>query len=104
MPKKFKKEIKSKQKSESKPKSKLTSKPIGTVTHFYGNIGVAIIKFKSAYKLGKPLKFKGATTDFEGTPESMEYNHKAIKAAKKGQEVGIKVNGKVREGDLVYLV
>lgn len=78
-------------------------KPIGVVTHFYGNIEVAIIKFKSPYALGKTLKIKGATTDFEETPKSMEYDHKPVKSAKKGQEVGIKVGEKVREGDLVYL-
>ena len=33
----------------------------------------------------------------------MQYDHKDIAEAKKGQEVGIKVVGKVREGDEVYV-
>lgn len=78
------------------------SKPIGTVTHFYGGIGVAIVKFSKTFKVGERVHFKGATTDFDETVKSMQYDHKDIQEAKKNQEVGIKVGGKVREGDEVY--
>ena len=77
-------------------------KPIGAVTHFYGDISVAIVKFKKVFKVGEKVHFKGATTDFKETVKSMQYDHKPIKVAKKGQEVGIKVGDKVREGDEVY--
>ncbi|MEK9194442.1 MAG: translation elongation factor-like protein [Patescibacteria group bacterium] len=79
------------------------AKPIGEVTHYYGGLGVAIVKFKKAIKVGEKLRFKGATTDFEEALKSMQYDHKDIEEAKKGQEVGIKVKEKVREGDEVYL-
>lgn len=77
-------------------------KPIGAVTHFYSNIGVAIVKFNKKVDVGTRVHFKGATTDFETAVDSMQYDHKPIEAAKKGQEVGIKVSEKVREGDEVY--
>ena len=77
-------------------------KPIGTVTHFYGDISVAIVKFKRIFKVGEKVNFKGATTDFKETVKSMQYDHKPVKVAKKGQEVGIKVGDKVREGDFVF--
>ncbi|MEK7180827.1 MAG: translation elongation factor-like protein [Patescibacteria group bacterium] len=77
-------------------------KPIGEVTHFYSNIEVAIVKFKKAVKPGIKVSFKGATTDFGETIKSMQYDHKPVVEAKKGQEVGIKVSKKVREGDLVF--
>lgn len=77
-------------------------KPIGEVTHFYGNLGVAIVKFTKTVSAGTRVRFKGATTDFEETAHSMEYDHKQVEAAKKGQEVGIKVGQKVREGDKVF--
>jgi putative protease len=77
-------------------------KPIGEVTHYYGNLGVAIVKFSKAVKVGAQLHFKGATTDFEEVIKSMQYDHKDISEAKKGQEVGIKVSEKVREGDQVF--
>jgi putative protease len=84
--------------ARTKPKTKL----IGQVTHFYGGISVAIIKFNEPVKVGEMVQFFGATTDFKEKIASMQYNHKDIQQAQKNQEVGIKVEGKVREGDEVY--
>ncbi|MEK7508002.1 MAG: hypothetical protein AAB602_02880 [Patescibacteria group bacterium] len=78
-------------------------KPIGIVTHFYGNISVAIVKFKTTVKVGTAIKFSGSTTDFGETIRSMQFNHKPVSSAKKGQQVGIEVKNRVREGDNVYL-
>lgn len=79
-------------------------KAIGTVTHFYDGLGVAIVKFSKAMAIGTPLKFKGATTDFEDKIISMQFDRKPITLARKNLEVGIKVKGKVREGDKVFEV
>ena len=79
-------------------------KPIGVVTHYFGGIDVAIVKFKRTVKIGEKVHFKGATTDFEEAIKSMQFDHKDIAEAKKNQEVGIKVTDKVREGDEVYEV
>jgi len=77
-------------------------KPIGEVSHFYGHLEVAIVKFKEPVEKGDKVCFKGAHTDFSQTIDSMQYDHKDIDEAKKGQEIGIKVKEKVREGDKVY--
>jgi len=77
-------------------------KPIGEVTHYFGNIGVAIVKFKRTAKVGEEVRFKGANTEFSQKIDSMQFDHKDITSAKKGQEVGIKVDEKVREGDEVF--
>ncbi len=78
------------------------SKPIGKVTHFYGNLNVAIVKFSKPVEAGIKVHFKGATTDFEEIIKSMQFDHQPIEKVKKGQEVGIKIAKKVREGDLVF--
>ena len=77
-------------------------KPIGEVTHYYGGIGVAIIKFNKAVKSGTAVRFAGATTNFEQTLDSMQFDHKEIASAAKGKEIGVKVKEKVREGDKVF--
>lgn len=77
-------------------------KPIGTVTHFYGHLSVAIVKFNRAVEVGEAIHFKGPHTDFTQKINSMQLDHKDIKSAKKSQEVGIKVDEKVRETDEVY--
>jgi translation initiation factor IF-2 len=79
-------------------------KPIGVITHFFGGIGVAIVKFNRVVKVGEKVHYKGATTDFSEVIKSMQYEHQEIQEAKKKQEVGIKVKDKVREGDEVYAV
>ncbi len=85
-----------------KPKAPKAAKPIGMVTHFYSNIGVAIVKFKKEVGVGARVHFKGVTTDFDETITSMQYDHKPIETAPKGKEIGIKVKDKVREGDEVF--
>jgi putative protease len=79
-------------------------KPIGEITHYYSGIGVAIIKFNQPIKKGEEIAIRGAHTDFTQIIDSIQYDHKDIGEAKKGQEVGIKVKEKVREGDKVYSV
>lgn len=115
-PKKIKARPKAKPKSK-KPKARPKVKPkvkkivktkepkaIGLVTHFFGGIDVAIVKFKVPVKLGTTVRFKGATTDFVEKIKSMQFDHKPISVAKKGLQVGIKIDNKVREGDKVYPV
>jgi len=80
-----------------------TDKPVGEVTHYYSNLGVAIVKFYQDMPAGKNVTFQGATTDFSQDLTSMELEHKSVAVAPKGREVGIKVKDKVREGDKVYL-
>ncbi len=79
-------------------------KPIGHVTHFYSGIGVAIVKFNKSVEVGTEVHFMGPHTDFTQKIDSMQFDHKEIKSAKKGQEVGIKVDEKVRETDEVFEV
>ena len=61
------------------------SKPIGKVTHYYGGIEVAIVKFNKPVKKGVKVSFKGASTDFEQVLKSMQYDHKDIISAPKGK-------------------
>lgn len=82
----------------------MEKKPIGKITHYYGHLGVAIVKFNREVKKGEEVHFKGAHTDFTQTIDSIQYDHKDIEVAQKGQDVGIKVKEKVREGDEIYSV
>jgi len=80
----------------------MEKKPIGEVTHYYDKIGVAVIRFFKAVKVGDSIQFKGARTDFGQTINSMQFDHKGIDSAKKGAEVGMKVDEHVKEGDKVF--
>ena len=89
---------------KGKPVRQAQGKLVGEVTHYYSDLGVAIVKFKENVGVGASLHFAGATTNFTDTIKSMQYDHKPIETAQKGQEVGIKVKDKVREGDMVHTV
>jgi hypothetical protein len=77
-------------------------KPVGTVTHYYAHIKVAIVKFNTKIKAGTELYFKGATTDFKEAAKSMQFDHKSVAVAMPKKQIGIKLKKRVREGDLVY--
>lgn len=82
----------------------MTEKEIGKVTHYFPKVGVAIVKLTDSLALGDVIHFKGETIDFEQGVESMQVEHKAIEKAEAGEEVGVKVSGKVKEGNKVYKV
>ena len=78
-------------------------KQIGIVTHYFGNIGVAVIELSGALKAGEKIRIVGGVdTDFEQKVGSMEVEHEKVESAKKGDAIGLKVDQKVREGYKVY--
>ena len=77
---------------------------IGLVTHYYGNIGVAVVQLRGELKLGDSIEIERADTKLSQKVTSMQVNHKEVSACKSGDDVGVKVDGKVREGDAVYKV
>lgn len=78
---------------------------VGVITHFFPNVRAAIIKVgRGKITAGEQLHFKGPSTDFKIIVKSMQMNRQPIDTAVKGQEIGIQVPDKVREGDEVYKV
>ena len=79
--------------------------PIGEVTHFFPHVKAAVIKLKrDTLSVGDTIVVRGHTTDFEQKISSLQVDHKPIEKASRGQEIGLKVRGKVRHGDKVYKV
>ncbi len=77
-------------------------KKVGTVTHYYGKIGVVIVDLSSTLKVGDRIKIENGT-ELEQTVDSMQVEHEQVEEAKKGDKVGLKVPQKVHEGATVYL-
>jgi len=74
----------------------------GEVIHFYDKISVAIVKLANSIKVGDTLKFKRGDNQFEQTVDSMEVEHQSVQSAKKGDEVGIKVDQAVKQKTAVF--
>jgi putative protease len=83
-----------------KPKENI----IGKVTHYFPKVRAAVIKLKAPLAVGDVVKIKGHTTDFTQNVASLQIDRVPINVAKKGQEIGLLVNSRVRQHDVVYKV
>ncbi len=83
----------------------MADSPVGVITHYYGKIGVAVVKLnKGSLSVGDEIKITGKTTDFAQKINSMQIDRKDIAVAEKGQEFGLKVDQEVHEEDDVFKV
>lgn len=79
-------------------------KEIGKVTHWYDKVGVAVVKLKSALKVGDKVKVTRGDNEYEETLTSMQIDHKDVSSAKKGDDAAIKLSQKAKEGSTISLV
>ena len=79
-------------------------KLIGTVTHFYTRLSVAVLNLTDEICLGDEIHIKGRMTDLVMSVASLEVDHRKIESAGTGLEVALKVDDYVREGDEIYKV
>lgn len=77
---------------------------VGKIEHYYGNINVAVVELKGDLKVGDTICVEGHGNVLTQKVASMQIEHKTIPLAKKGQSIGMKMDGRVKEGDIVYKV
>lgn len=78
---------------------------IGKITHYYNKINVGIVEITDGeLKAGDTVHIKGHSEDFDQKVESIQIEHNRVEEAKKGDVIGLKVDQKVHEGDVVYKV
>lgn len=79
-------------------------KKAGVVIHFYDHLAVGIVKLSTGLKIGDVIHVKGKHTDFTQTVNSMQLEHKGLQSAKAKSEIGIKMDQKAREKDVVLII
>jgi len=79
-------------------------KQIGTVTHWYDKIGVAVVRLAGKLAKGDAIKIKRGNQEFEDTVSSIQINHKDVSSAKKGDDAAIKLSQPAKEGAAVFLI
>ena len=91
-------------KKPAKKSAKPAGNLIGLVTHYFPHVQAAVIKLKKPLANGDTVKIKGHTTDLTQTVASMQIDRVEIQTAKKGDEIGLQVASRVRQGDKVYKI
>lgn len=76
---------------------------IGSVSHYYPRINVAVVDLSKSLKVGDKISIEGATTKMEQVVESMQVEHKNVSSAGPGDSVGMKVSNRVRPGDNIFV-
>ena len=83
----------------------MEEKKVGEIIKFFGKISVAAIRLsEGSLKVGDTIHIVGHTTDVTQTIDSMQIENKNVQEAGPGADLGIKVNGRAREHDIVYKV
>lgn len=90
-----------KKKPVIKKKAAKQANAIGIVTHYFPHVRAAVIKLKAPLSVGDTIKIRGHTTDFTQTISSMQIDRAPISQGKKGDEIGLLVNSRVRQHDVV---
>jgi len=84
------------------PAKALPGTVVGKITHYFPKVRVGVLKLKVPLSVGDSLRIKGHTSDFKQAVTSMQEEHVVLTQAKKGQEIGLLVESRVRRGDTVY--
>ena len=82
----------------------MAEREVGKITHYYSNIGVAIVEVRDTLRVGDKIHVQGATSDFEQEIGSIQIEHETVETAEPGQVIGLKIEKKTREGDKVFVV
>jgi len=98
-----------KKQAKKQAKKKVISKEknanlLGIVTHYFPHVQAAVIKLSKPLINGDKVKIQGHTSDLTQVVSSMQIDRVEIQPGKKGDEIGLKVNSRVRQGDKVYKI
>jgi len=80
----------------------VTDFKVGTITHYFDKIGVAVVDLTDNLAVGDMVRI--GENSITQNVESMQVEHEKINEAKRGDTIGLKVEGKVKKGDEVYRV
>jgi translation elongation factor EF-1alpha len=75
---------------------------VGTVTHFFDHISVAVLSLTEALHVGDTVHIFGHSTDFKQEVTSMQIEHKEVSEAKPGDDIALKVIQRVHPHDKVF--
>ena len=80
----------------------MAEKQIGEVTNYFQHVKAAAIKLTAPLKIGDKIAIRGGDKNIEMNVESMQIDRVDVKAAKKGDEIGLLIPEDVHKGYKVF--
>ena len=77
---------------------------VGTVSHYWGGLGVAGIDLSGDLQVGNTIRILGHTSDFTQAVDLIQIEHETVELARPGDAIGIKVKERARVHDQVLVV
>lgn len=78
---------------------------IGQVKHYFGKIGVAIIKLDADLAIGEKIKFKKRESElFVQNVDSLQIGHEKVNSASSGAVVAVRTDKPVKEETEVFKI
>ena len=77
---------------------------MGKIIHYFDKINVGVVAVNRIIRKGDKIKVGKNDNFTEQVIKSLQIDHTKVENARKGQEVGLKVKGQVRKGDLVFKI
>ncbi len=77
---------------------------VGIITHYYDKIGVAVVDLVKSLAVGDTIKISGHGREFTQVVSSIQKEHQELKKAKKGDDVGMKVDQPVKPKEVVFKI
>jgi len=82
----------------------MAEEKVGTVIKYFSKISVAAIRMEGSLSVDDTIHIQGHTTDFSQKVGSMQIENENVEHAGPGDDIGIQVQDRVREHDIVYKV
>ena len=82
----------------------MVERVVGTVSHYWGGLGVAGVELSDELKVGDTIHIFGHTSDFTQTVDSIQIEHETVGSAKAGTSIGLKVSERAHVHDQVLVV
>jgi len=82
----------------------MSEKEVARVKHYFSRLSVAVLSLTGALSVGDRIRLYGHSTDFEQTVDSMQIEHKPVLKVGPGDDVALKMQERVHEGDIVYRI
>lgn len=95
--------VHNRRKEKTPDAARVNGEGVGEITHFFSRIQVVVVKMnKGILRVGDTIQIKGKRADFTQRVSSMQVESVDVKAARKGQLIGLKVEKPADVGDKVH--